>query len=405
MTERTQEQWAELAGRVFTPNYRPPPLVFQRGEGVWLYDSEGRRFLDFAAGIAVCALGHSHPEMVKAISAQARELLHVSNLYLNKPSIVLAERLTEISFADRVYFANSGTEANEAALKMARRYALVVKDQPERSEFICATDSFHGRTWASISATGQPKYHKGFGPLVPGFKHVPYNDLAAVEAVIDERTCAVFMEPIQGEGGVVVPDDGYLEGLRALCDAHGALLILDEVQTGIGRTGRWFAYDHSTVTPDICTLAKGLGGGVPIGAMLCTDEVAEGFQPGVHASTFGGNPLVCQTALAVLNTIQSDGLLSHCTEVGAYFGEGLARLVETYPGLLSVRGRGLMRGLGVDNEHIDRAAVVAKAREHGLLMTTAGPDALRFVPPLIAGPAHVDEAIQILNAVFSEMCT
>jgi len=398
MTSRTQAEWAELAKQVMTPNYRPAPIVFERGQGIWLYDAEDHRYLDFAAGIAVCALGHGHPALSRAISGQAEKLLHVSNLYLNRPSIELAAHLTALSFADRVYFANSGAEANEAALKLARRHMQAVRGE-NRSGFVCTTRSFHGRTWAAISATGQPKYHKGFGPLVPGFSHVPYNDLAAMDAAINEETCAVLVEPIQGEGGVIVPDPAYLPGLRRLCDDRGVLLIFDEVQTGIGRTGEWFAYQHSGIAPDIITLAKGLGGGVPIGAMMCTNEVADGFQPGVHASTFGGNPLVCQAALTVLKTIESDDLLTNSRVMGQALAEGLRTLVDQVPGVLEVRGRGLMCGLGVDNDRIDRAAVVAAARDAGLLLTMAGPDALRLVPPLIVGRAHIEEAVSILRTV------
>jgi acetylornithine/succinyldiaminopimelate/putrescine aminotransferase len=272
MSKGTQTEWAERAKAVMTPNYRPAPIVFERGQGAWLYDASGKRYLDFTAGIAVCALGHGHPALTETISNQARNLLHVSNLYLNQPSIELAERLTEICFADRVYFGNSGAEANEAALKLARCYMQSVRGE-ERSDFICATQSFHGRTWAAISATGQPKYHKGFAPLVPGFSHVPYNDLAAMEAAVTDQTCAIMVEPIQGEGGIIVPDPDYLPGLRKLCDDRGILLIFDEVQTGVGRTGNWFAHQHSGVEPDIMSLAKGLGGGVPIGAMFCIVEV------------------------------------------------------------------------------------------------------------------------------------
>ncbi|MEE2787153.1 MAG: acetylornithine transaminase [Myxococcota bacterium] len=396
MTDVSQEQLAHRASAVLTPNYRPAPIVFERGEGVWLYDRNGHRYLDFAAGIAVCGLGHNHPRLTQTIREQAGHLLHVSNLYLNRPSIELAERLTQISFGDRVYFANSGAEANEAALKLARRYAQAVQGNT-RSSFICANLSFHGRTWAAISATGQPKYHQGFGPLVPGFVHVPYNDLPAIASAIDETTCAIMLEPIQGEGGIRVPDDGYLEGVRALCDEHGLLMILDEVQTGVGRTGHWFAYQHSSVEPDIMSLAKGLGGGVPIGAMVCKEHVAEGFQPGVHASTYGGNPLVCAAALSVIDTIHDDGLLTNAIDVGAYLSTRLADVFGSVPGFKEVRGRGLMVGVSFDAQMFDRAACVARARHHGLLLTTAGPDALRFVPPLILGRAHVDHAIEFIE--------
>ncbi len=402
MSELDQAALAELAYEVYTPNYRPAKVVFERGEGPWLYDGEGKRYLDFAAGIAVCALGHGHPRLAQTIANQARDLLHVSNLYLNKPAILLARRLSELCFGDRVYFSNSGAESNEAAIKLARRYQQVVRGE-ERSTVVCATKSFHGRTWAAVSATGQPKYHKGFGPLVPGFIHVPYDDLTALEAVVDETTCAVLLEPIQGEGGIVVPSDGYLEAVRALCDRTGTLLILDEVQTGVARTGEWFAYQHSSIAPDIMTLAKGLGGGVPIGAMICSEKVAPGFQPGVHASTYGGNPLVCSASLTVLDVIEEEGLNAHAVEVGDYFRSQLQTFVDQYESILEVRGRGLMCGLGVDPEALDRAEVVSKARERGLLLTTAGPDALRFVPPLIIGKAHVDEAISILSQAFGDL--
>ncbi len=395
MKDDSQQGVARRATQVLTPNYRPAPVVFERGDGVSLFDADGRRYLDFAAGIAVCALGHGHGGLSDALAEQARNLLHVSNLYINRPAIELAEKLVSLCFADRVYFGNSGAEANEAALKLARRYMRLVRGE-DRYTFICTEKSFHGRTWAAISATGQPKYHKGFGPLVPGFVHVPYDDLEAMEAAIDHTTCAIFVEPIQGEGGVRVPSPDYLAGLRALCDQHGILLIFDEVQTGVGRTGKWFAYQHEGVAPDIMTLAKGLGGGVPIGAMVCTEAVAPGFAPGAHASTFGGNPLACRAGLTVLDTIESEGLLSHVEAAGAYMAEGMARLVEGLDGVLDVRGRGLMRGLGVDPDRVDRAAVVSRARDAGLLLTMAGPDALRLVPPLIVADGDIDEALELL---------
>lgn len=398
----TPATWPERAARRLTPNYRPAPVVFTRGDGAWLYDQEGRRYLDFAAGIAVCALGHNHPDLTRAICDQARDLLHVSNLFLNEPAVLLAERLAELSFADRAFFCNSGAEANEAALKMARRYMRIVRNE-DRYEVICAHKSFHGRTWAAISATGQPKYHEGFAPLVPGFVHVPYNDLAAMEAAISPQTCAILVEPLQGEGGVMDAAPGYLAGLRALCDAHGILLIFDEVQTGVGRTGRWFAHEWAGVTPDIMSLAKGLAGGVPIGATLCTDEAAKGFAPGAHATTFGGNPLACRAALAVLEVIEREGYLSHVERVGDQLGAALAALVGSHPAhLTGHRGRGLLRGL-VTAPHVDRAAVVSAARERGLLITSAGDDALRLCPPLIIGGAHVEEAAEVLGQVFMSL--
>lgn len=396
MSEPTDTAGLIERGRArLTPNYNPAPVVFERGEGVWLFDRDGRKYLDFAAGIAVNSLGHNHPALTRALSQQARELLHVSNLFFSAPAIELADQLVARSFADRVYFGNSGAEANEAAFKLARRYMRLVRGE-DRWKFVCADQSFHGRTWAAISATGQPKYHKGFGPLVPGFGHVPYGDLDAFAAAIDDETCAVVIEPIQGEGGVLVPAPGFLPKLRALCDARRVLLIYDEVQTGVARTGDWFAYQHEGAAPDIMSLAKGLGGGVPIGAMLCTEAVSQGFEPGAHASTFGGNPLACRAGLTVLQAIDDEALVERAATVGAYLGEALATLSDL-PGVGAVRGRGLLRGLAVDPTMVDRAIVRQEAMDRGLLLTQAGPDALRLTPPLIASQAHVDDAIERLR--------
>lgn len=398
----SQKSLAERAGVVMTENYRPSPVAFERGDGMWLYDTEGRRYLDFAAGIAVSALGHNHPALVKAISEQARKVLHTSNLWLNSPCVEAMELLVDRSFGDRVFFGNSGAEAIEASLKIARRYMQAVRGE-QRFEFITANESFHGRTWAAISATGQPKYHQGFAPLVPGFVHVPYGDLGAVEAALSERTCAVMVEPIQGEGGIIVPPEGYLEGLRALCDKAGILLIFDEVQTGVGRTGRWFGYEHTTIAPDVMALAKGLGGGVPVGAMVCTAAVAQGFVPGVHASTFGGNPLATSAVVAVMRTIEAEGLLPRVEAVGDQLGAGLDALVDEFDGLIEARGRGLLRGLAVDDKVLDRTVIKARAQERGLLVTLAGHDALRLTPPLIAESGHVEEALEILRTVIAEV--
>ena len=392
----TQADVVARARRVMTPNYKPQPVIFMQGEGAYLYDREQKRYLDFAAGIAVCCLGHAHPVLANAIAEQAKQLLHVSNLYFNQMQIDLAEKLVSISFADRVFFCNSGAEANEAAMKLARRYMQLVRKE-NRFKFICADHSFHGRTWAAISATGQPHYHEGFAPLVPGFVHVPYADLAAMEAAIDDETCAIFVEPIQGEGGVLAPPPEYLAGLRALCDQHRILLILDEVQTGVGRTGKWFAHEHAGVTPDIMSLAKGLAGGVPIGAMLCTEEVSKGFAPGAHASTFGGNPLACRAALTVLRVIEQEGLLAHVERVGLHLREGLAALSARVPGLTGARGVGLLAGVGVDPKVIDRAVILERCRNLGLLLTQAGSDALRLTPAYIVSRAQVDDALEILE--------
>jgi predicted acetylornithine/succinylornithine family transaminase len=392
----TQNDVVARARRVMTPNYKPQPVVFTQGEGAFLYDREQRRYLDFAGGIAVCCLGHGHPVLANAIAEQAKQLLHVSNLYFNQMQIELAEKLVSISFADRVFFCNSGAEANEAAMKLARRYMQTVRKE-NRWKFVCAHHSFHGRTWAAISATGQPHYHEGFGPLVPGFVHVPFGNLEAMDAVIDEETCAILVEPVQGEGGVLAPDPAYLAGLRAIADKHRILLILDEVQTGVGRTGKWFAHEHSGVTPDIMSLAKGLAGGVPIGAMLCTEEVSKGFAPGAHASTFGGNPLACRAGLTVLKVIEQEGLLSHVERVGAHLREGLAELSTRIPGLTGARGMGLLAGVGVDPKVIDRAANIERCRNLGLLLTQAGSDALRLTPPYIVSRSQVDDALGILE--------
>ncbi len=386
----------DTAATVFTPNYKPAPVVLARGDGVYLYDTTGKRYLDFAAGIAVSALGHNHPALTRAIAEQAADLIHISNIWLNEPAIRLAERLVSLSFADRVYFGNSGAEANEAAMKIARRYMRLVRGA-DRYRFVCCEQSFHGRTWAAITATGQPKYHEGFGPLVPGFDHVPFNDLEAMAAAVTDETCAILVEPLQGEGGLIEAAPGYLEGLRALCDERGCLLIFDEVQTGVARTGTWFAYQHEGVAPDIMTLAKGLGGGVPIGAMVCTEEVSRGFAPGAHASTFGGNPLACRAALAVLDTITEENLVDHVRALGAYLGGALESLCDL-DGVHGVRGRGLLQGVVVDH---DRPAIRTAALHRGLLLTQAGADVLRFSPPLIAGEAHVDEAVSILRELLS----
>lgn len=394
--EESQADVVARARRLMTPNYKPQPVIFVTGEGPFLYDRDQNRYLDFAGGIAVSCLGHNHPVLAQAIAEQAKRVLHVSNLYFNQAQIDLADRLVDRSTADRVFFCNSGAEANEAALKIARRYMRTVRGE-NRWKFVTAKYSFHGRTWAAISATGQPHYHEGFGPLVEGFSYVPYGDLDAVEAAIDDETCAVLMEPVQGEGGVLVPPEGYLRGLRALCDRKGVLLMFDEVQTGVGRTGKLWAHEHEAVRPDVFTIAKGLAGGVPIGAMLCTEEVSKGFVPGAHASTFGGNPLACRAALAVLDVIEKEGLIAHVERVGAHLRSEVDALSARVPGLTGARGRGLLAGVGVDPSVIDRAAIIDRCRKLGLLITQAGPDALRFTPPYIVSRSHVDDAVATLE--------
>jgi predicted acetylornithine/succinylornithine family transaminase len=365
----------------------------------------GRRYLDMTAGIAVCCLGHSHPKLTAAIAVQAARLVHASNLYFIEAQILLAEALTSKSFGDRVFFCNSGGEANEAALKLARRYQQVVASKPEKVTIISTEGSFHGRTIATVSITGQEKYRKGFGPLFGPVRYVPYGDLDAMRAVLAEGTaCAVILEPIQAEGGILVPPPGYLRAVKEACVDTGTMLIFDEVQTGVGRTGTLFGYEQEDVTPDVMTLAKGLAGGVPIGAMIATEEAAKGFVPAAgeavtHASTFGGNALACAAALAVLDILESDGVLESCREAGHYLGRGLERLVERHPHLaVEARGRGLLRGLAVKQ---DAVGIVAAAREKGLLLSVAGTSVVRFVPPLIVRREHLDEALSILDEVLA----
>jgi len=392
--ETTQELIAASA-KYLANTYARFPIVLVKGQGVRLWDSDGKEYLDFVGGIAVDALGHCHPRMVEAIRAQAETLIHVSNLYHIEPQIRLARLLCEHSFADRAFFCNSGAEANEAAIKLARKYA---KDHwsTDRFEIIVMRHSFHGRTLATVTATGNEKYWHGFEPLMPGFKHVPYNDLQAVERAIDSRTCAVLVEPVQGEGGVNVPGDDYLPGLRRLCDQAGILLILDEVQSGMGRTGKLFAYQHWGVEPDIMTLAKALAGGIPVGAMLAREAVAASFVPGSHASTFGGTPFVSAVAHVVVSTIIQEDLPGTAARVGKYFLDRLASLKARYRIVTAVRGVGLILGLEVS---VPARSIVAGCMERGLLVLTAGDHVVRFVPPLIVSEAEVDQAVGILDAV------
>jgi len=395
-----QDDLVAAGRRLLTNNYRQAPIVMARGEGCTLYDVEGRRYLDMTAGVAVCVLGHGHPGLADAIAAQARRLLHVSNLYYSEAQLQLAEALSRRAFAGRVFFCNSGAEANEAALKLARRYQIVTRGQPERTEIVAFDNSFHGRTLGALSVTGQPKYREGFGPLVTPVRFVPFGDVAAARAAITDRTAAVIVEPIQAEGGINLPPAGYLQELRRACTDAGAVLIFDEIQTGTGRTGTFYAFESERVVPDVVTLAKGLAGGVPIGAMLANEEVARGFEPGTHASTFGGNPFATAAALFVQNAIDELGLLENCREMGGHLGSALLRLAERRrPRTRGARGRGLLQGLIIDG---DPADVVTRARAAGLLLSVAGANIVRFVPPLIVGKAEIDEAIEILDHVLGE---
>lgn len=392
----------ELSEKLFIPTYERFPLILRKGRGVRVWDVNGREYLDFLAGIAVNVLGHCPRKVVMAVQKQVQRLIHASNLYYTEPQLNLAKILTENSFADRVFFCNSGTEANEAALKLARIYIKKTLSH-ERHEFIAAENSFHGRSFGSLSVTGQKKYHQGFEPLLPGVKFVPFNDADAIERAITEKTCAVILEPLQAEGGVNIPSQDYLKKVRQICDKYKILLILDEIQTGIGRTGKLFAYEHFEIEPDIITLAKGLGGGIPIGAILTKEEIAQAFSPKTHASTFGGNPVACAAAVATLETILEDGyLLDYCQRISRYFMKKLYALKEKYPAKIKdVRGLGLLIGLQLEGSG---AEIVKKCMEKGVLIGTAGDGSvLRFTPPLIIEKEDVDEVISVLDKTLKEV--
>ncbi len=379
--------------------YSRVPVVLVRGEGVHVWDSDGKEYLDFLAGIAVCALGHANPLVSGAISKQAETLMHVSNIYHIEPQIRLAGLLVENSFADKVFFCNSGAEANEAAIKLARKYADENMDRG-RCRILSMKNSFHGRTLATLTATGQERFQKGFDPLPAGFGYVPFDDLLSLERAVTEDVCAVMMEAVQGEGGIRVPSEGYLEGVRKICDDKGILLILDEVQTGMGRTGDLFAYEATGVNPDIMTLAKALGNGFPVGAMLATDKVAASFTPGSHASTFGGNPLAMAAGLAVMDALLDRGVLDNCRAMGMYFRERLEGLKGEFSCVREVRGRGLMLGVELS---IEGADIVKGCMERGLLLNCTCGNVLRFVPPLIITKGDIDHAVDILYEVMRNL--
>ncbi len=409
MSQRDREQTTRLiaqAEKVLLRNYRQQPVVLARGHGSELFDADGARYLDMTAGIAVCGLGHSHPALARVVAEQAAALLHTSNLYYNEQQILAAAAIVERSFADRVFFCNSGGEANEAALKLARRYQSVVVGAPERTLLVATHGSFHGRTFATLAVTGQEKYRANFGPLVEPVMLVPFGDLDAAGKVLSERrACAFLVEPIQAEGGIIVPPDGYLAGLRALCDETGTLLIFDEVQTGIGRTGRWFGHEWEGVTPDAMTLAKALGGGVPVGALACTEKAAQGLtyiegDAVPHASTFGGNPLACAAARCVLETIEAEGLLDNCVQVGEHLHRQLERVAASRRDTCEQpRGRGLLRGLPIKTP---AAPVVSRCRERGVLLSVAGANVIRFAPALNVTARDIDEAVAVLDEVLGE---
>jgi len=394
----TNAEIKEMATKYIINTYGERQIALVKGEGAYVWDADGKKYLDFVAGISTVNIGHCHPNLVKAIADQAQKLVHVSNLYYIEPQAQLAKRIVELSFADKCFFCNSGAEANEAAIKLARKYTKE-KVNPNKYEIITMYKSFHGRTMTTITATGQEKYHKGFEPMSPGFKYAPFNDLKALKEAITDITCAIMLEPIQVEGGINIPDDDYLPKVRELCDKYNLLLIYDEVQTAMGRTGKMFGYETFGVVPDIMTMAKALGGGVPIGCMATKDHIAESLTPGSHASTFGGNPLVCSASLASINTIIDEKLAENAQKIGDYLKQKLTILKEKFPIIKDVRGRGLI--IGVELE-IEGKEIVNKAMNYGLILNCIGTNVLRFVPPLIIDESHVDEAISILEKVLSE---
>jgi len=392
------EEIERYTSRYLMNTYSRVPLSIVRGRGCKVYDSEGREYLDCVAGIAVNVLGHGHPDLMAAIGQQARHLIHTSNLYYSEPQVLLAEMLVQHSFAQKVFFCNSGAEANEAAIKLARRYSTQ-KFGADRYEIVTMRNSFHGRTMATLTATGQAKIQHGYAPLLPGFKYATFNDVPSLEAQINEKTAAVLLEPIQGEGGVVVANQAYLQHLRKLCTDRHILLIFDEVQTGIGRTGTLFAYEQFGIQPDMMTLAKGLGGGVPIGACLATDEVASAFEPGSHASTFGGNPLACAAALAVLRVLLEGGELEKSRSVGSHLAKGLQELQGRIPLIQEVRGLGLLLGVELS---IDGKAIVQDCLARRIIINCTMDRVLRLVPPLIITQAEIDQVLKVLSEVLNK---
>lgn len=379
--------------------YSRQPIVLVKGRGTRVFDSDSREYIDFVAGVAVNNLGHCHPRVVVALQKQAQRLMHVSNHFHIEPQVVLARLLVNNSFADKAFFCNTGTEAIEAAIKLARRYFREVLKQ-DRFEIITMRGSFHGRTYGALSATAQEKLHTGFAPLTPGFRYVPFNDPDAVEQAVNERTCAVLVEPIQGEAGVIVPNDGYLTALRHICDKHGMLLMLDEIQTGMGRTGRLFGCEHDAVVPDVMALAKGLGGGMPIGALLATEKAARGFAPGSHGTTFGGNPLACAAGIASVETLIEDNIIIQSVDgLGRHFIQALKALRDKYEFIRDVRGKGLLIGMELDFEGKE---IVAACLKEGFLINCTADRVLRFMPPLIVVEEEIDALVSALDSIFKK---
>ncbi len=391
----TTQETIELFNKYVIANYGRLPRVIVRGEGCFLYDANGNKILDMFPGWAVSGIGHCHPKVVEAIRKQAGELLHIDNTFYSEPQGKLAQLLSERAFGGKSFFCNSGAEANEAALKLARLHTSA-----EKYKFITAEGSFHGRTFATMTATAQPKHHEGMLPLLPGFVYVPFNDISALEAAFDSEVAAVMIEPIQGEGGINIPDADYLQAIRRLCDDNGAVMILDEVQTGIGRTGKWFGYQHFDVEPDIITMAKALGGGVAIGAMMAKEEIAASLVPGKHATTFGGSALVCAAAVAVIEAIEEENLLENADQLGQYTMDKLQQLKQKHSIIDSVRGVGLMIGVQLKSPGTE---IVNKCLENGLRINCTQGTVLRFMPPMIADRSMIDQAVDILDSVMTEI--
>ena len=395
------EELVEIGRRSMSKNFRQTPIVMTRGEGLYVWDKAGRRYLDFVAGIAVMGLGHGHPRLIDAAIRQTRQLWHVSNLWFNEPQILLSQQLAERFGGGRVFLANSGTEANEAAIKLARRYAAKVLGEPQRNKLITFEKSFHGRTLGALAATGQPKYHDGFEPMIPGFSYARFNDIESVKALIDDKTCAVLVEPLLAEGGLILPEPGFLKELARVTREAGALLIFDEVQVGCGRTGTFFAYEQEGVKPDVVTLAKALGGGLPIGAMISTEAVADGFAPGAHGSTFSGNAVAARVALAFLDVMEEDALLDHVALTGTIVARRLGKLVEQFELVKEVRGRGFIWGIQLTKDWAKEA--LEGCLKRGLLVNRLAPDTLRILPPLITQRSHIKAAVDILAEVLSDL--
>ncbi|WP_318504222.1 aspartate aminotransferase family protein [Photobacterium leiognathi] len=401
----TTEQRVErnLFDEVMVPCYSPMAEIPVRGRGARVWDQHDREYVDFAGGIAVSCLGHCHPIMVNALKEQADKLWHLSNVLTNEPALCLAKKLTDLCFADKVFFANSGAEANEAALKLARRYA-VDKFGTEKDQIIAFHQGFHGRTFFTVTVGGQEAYSDGFGPKPQAVTHIPYNDLSALAEIMSEKTCAVMMEPLQGEGGLVSPSVEFVQGVRELCDKHQALLIFDEVQTGNGRTGDFYAYQGLGVTPDILTTAKSLGGGFPIGAMLTTTELAAHLKVGTHGSTYGGNPLACAVAEAVIDEVSKPEVLAGVKQREQWFREGLTAINAKYPIFAEIRGKGLLLGASLTDEWQGRARdILVQAGKEGLMMLVAGTNVVRFTPSLVIEKADIDEGMARLERAIATL--